>query len=397
MKKRKKILYIITKSVWGGAQKYVFDLATGLPKDEFEVFVASGGREFLAEKIRRAEIPYFEIKNFQRDINFFKDIFAFFELLKLIKKIRPDIIHTSSSKAGGLAGLAAKLYSLLITHYSLLTIFTAHGWGFNEPRSRRQIALIKILSKITAKFYRKIICVSEYDKQAALKNKITKPEKLITIHNGVSEIDFLGKNEAKNFLAQKTDANLKLSDILIGTIGEFTKNKGQRYLIEAIAKIIKNHLGVKFILMGWGEDKENLKFKISAQDGSASGGKNLKLDNNVFLIENLNPAGPYLKAFDIFVLPSLKEGLPYTLLEAGLAKLPIVATKVGGVPEIIENEKTGLLVEPAHPEELGKAIEKLISEPEFSQNLASNLQQKILLEFSLEKMIKETVNLYKNF
>ena len=87
MKKRKKILYIITKSVWGGAQKYVFDLATGLPKDEFEVFVASGGREFLAEKIRRAEIPYFEIKNFQRDINFFKDIFAFFELLlaKLIQ------------------------------------------------------------------------------------------------------------------------------------------------------------------------------------------------------------------------------------------------------------------------------------------------------------------------
>jgi len=117
---QKTILYIITKSVWGGAQKYVRDLATGLPKDKFEVIIAAGGRGLLAQKIIKAGIPYFEIKGFQKNINIFKDIFAFFEILSLLFKTKPDLVHVSSAKAGGIAGIAIKIYSLLATRYSLL-------------------------------------------------------------------------------------------------------------------------------------------------------------------------------------------------------------------------------------------------------------------------------------
>ena len=101
-----------------------------------------------------------------------------------------------------------------------------------------------------------------------------------------------------------------------------------------------------------------------------------------------------MKAFDIFVLPSLKEGLPYVILEAGLARLPVIASSVGGIPEIIENGKDGLLVPPANSKELATAIKKLVGNKTLRENLAKNLREKYSKNF-LEKMLRETTSLYK--
>src|SRR3989344_1170747 len=109
-KSTKKILFIITKSVCGGAQKYVFDLTTNLPKDSFEPVIAGGGKGIMAGKIISAGLPYLEIKSFQRDISFWKEIVSFFEILKILFKTKPDIVHVSSSKAGGMAGEAILTY-----------------------------------------------------------------------------------------------------------------------------------------------------------------------------------------------------------------------------------------------------------------------------------------------
>ncbi len=136
---KKKILYIITKSVWAGAGKYTRDLAVSLPRNEFEPMVAAGGKGAMAEKLISAGIPYFEIKGFQRDVSFQKDIRAFFEILALLFKIKPDTVHVSSAKAGGIAGAAILAYKLFTSHFSLIACFTAHGWTFNEPRPRWQI------------------------------------------------------------------------------------------------------------------------------------------------------------------------------------------------------------------------------------------------------------------
>src|SRR3989338_10562541 len=396
---KKKILFIITKSVWGGAQKYVYDLAVNLPKEEFEVSVASGGQYKLAEGIKKARIDYYEIKNFKRDISFISDIFSVFEVLKLLRDLKPDIVHVNSSKAGGIAGLAVLIYKVFLKSkiLNLKSVFTAHGWAFNEARPKWQIFLIKFASRLTCVFYDKIICVSEFDRQAAIKNKIAPERKLITIHNGIdiNESVFLSREEARKNLKSQisnlktTSQNLNLEgSFWIGTVGEFTKNKGQNNLIDA-AKILNSGLltfdfRLLTILIGWGEKISNLKPQIS----------NLQLENHVFLIEGLSPAAPYLKAFDIFVLPSLKEGLPYTLLEAGLAGLPVIASNVGGIPEIIENNKTGLLASAANIYEIARAIKKLIEDKNLSENLAKNLRQKIISEFSFKKTIKKTLNVY---
>lgn len=391
---RKKILFVVTKSVWGGAGKYVCDLATNLPKTNFEVCVAAGGNGPLAQKIKEANIAYYDIKNFQRDINVLKEFLAGIEILRLLFKIRPDIIHVNSSKAGGIVGVAGVFYKILTSNFELLTVFTAHGWAFHEERPKWQIFFIKLFSRLTALLYDKIICVSEFDRQSAIKNKIARPEKLITIHNGIEikKYEFLPKKTAKNQIIQ-TIQNSRPYNLysngndaaVIGTIGEFTHNKGQKYLIDAAQKLKIANLKFKIILIGWGEEKKNLELRI----------KNLELENNVFLIDNLSFAAPYLKAFDIFVLPSLKEGLPYTLLEAGLAELPAITTPVGGIPEIIKNKKTGLLVKPGDSEALKNAIKELIANRDSAKSLAANLRQKILDEFNFEKMLNSTLSAYE--
>ncbi len=412
---KKKILYVITKSVWAGAGKYVYDLATNLPKDRFEVFVAAGGKDELARKLIRAGIPYFEIKSFQRDINIIKEILAYFEILLLLLKIRPDVIHVNSSKAGGIVGVAAWDYRFLtFLNFSarggsppaltsqgdvgrgafggkLKIIFTAHGWAFHESRPRWQTLLIKLFTKITCFYYSKIICVSEYDYQSAISNRIASKRKLLTIHNGINydEYKFLPKEEARKVIrkgptfAKRTRSDL-MQEFWIGTIGEFTKNKGQKYLIDAIKLLVTRYPLLAAIIIGWGEEKSNLSLLVTRYS----------LQNNVLLIDNLPNASPYLTAFDIFVLPSVKEGLPYTLLEAGLAGLPVISTNVGGIPEIIGHDE-GFLVEPADSDALAEKIEEFINNPEKGKTMAANLRQKILKEFSLSKMLRATTAAYE--
>lgn len=380
---RKKILYVITKSVWGGAQRYVFDLATNLPKDQFDVAVALGLQQenkygLLETKLKDANISIYFIKNFQKSVNPFKDIYAFWELYKTCRQFQPNIIHTNSSKAGGITSASAFLYQLLSGN-QILTIFTVHGWAFLEPRARWQLFLIRIASKLTASLHNKIIVVSTTDQTLSKVYNIAPSEKVILIHNGVNLDDFFSRDHAQQDLLGKT------SNFLIGTIAERTKNKGLVFLLDAVPKIIKR-VSAQFCLIGWHEKKEEkdvLREKIMK----------LELENVVFLASKY-PAALYLKAFDIFVLPSLKEGLPYVLLEAGMAGLPVVATRVGGIPDIIENGKSGILVDPASPDQLADAVIKLSKDKNLREQMGQELQKRIKQDFSFASMLQKTIALY---
>lgn len=375
---KKSILFVITKSVWGGAGKYVYDLASNMSGD-FNVAVAAGGQDVLAQRLAEAQISYFEIKHFQRDINFIKEPLAGLEILRLLFRLKPDNIHTNSSKAGGTVGLAALIYKL-VTRRPLKTIFTAHGWAFAEDRPQTTIFLIKLFSKITALFYDTIICVSEFDRQIALKHHIAPVGKLITIHNGIDikNLKFLDKDEAQKKLLGKT------SPLVIGTIAEWHYNKGLFYLLEAL----KNHWNqdnFDIVFIGSGENRDKTKLRAYVKENKIQ---------NIYLHEFIPNAASYLKAFDIFVLPSLKEGLPYTILEAMAAKVPVIATTVGGIPEIIDNDISGFLIKPKSNEQLAAKINFVRDNPDKTAIMIQRAKEKIAQEFSLEKMLKKTKKLY---
>jgi glycosyltransferase involved in cell wall biosynthesis len=368
----KKILYFITQSEFGGAQRYVFDLANNL-KVDFKVAIAMGEQGKygkLAKILAKNNIEYFIIPNLKRNISPINDILALFEIIKLIKNYQPDIIHLNSSKISILGSIA----SLFI---KTKTVYTVHGWVFNEPLPAWLKYFYLYAEKITAKLKNKIICVSEYDEKMALKYKIAPAEKLVTIHNGLAPIDFFTKEQARKIL------HLNDADLIIGSIGNLYKTKGFESLIKT-ANIIKNKISVKFLIIGDGSERKNLERLI----------KKYNLENNFILAGEINEAAKLLKAFDIYICSSVKEGLPYSILEAMQAELPIITTNVGGIPEIIENNKNGLLIKPAEALDIANALQKLTNDKNLAIYLGKNAEQKVKQEFSLEKMVEATKKTY---
>jgi len=390
----KKVLYLITKSKWGGAQKYVYDLACRLPRDHFEVAVAAGGDGPLIQKLDRAGIRTIPLPVLQTSIRFWNVSIGWINirllgvLLTLFRKERPDIIHLNSSKIGGLGAVAAFIFKLLnvFKRFKLLnvpiTIFTVHGWAFKEERPWWQKVTIWFLSWLSSLFQDIIILINTADWRSA--RRFIRQRKLRLVFNGLEEIDFLPREEARHFLAKITGRAFTSDTILIGTIAEFTKNKGIDYLIDALSGLWETASKFQAILIGDGEEQERLQSRIQKRG----------LQHIVLLFPLPSDARRYLKGFDIFLLPSLKEGLPYALMEAMAAGLPVVATRVGGIPDLIEDAKNGIMVPARDASALADALCKLVEDKPLRQQFGSLAKETIRRKFRLETMIQETVKSY---
>jgi len=375
--KKQKVLYVITKSNKGGAQRHVYDLATSLPRDKFDVIVVAGGNDWLIQETSKSGIRNISINSLGRDINPFKDFLSFFHLIKIFKKEHPDIIHLHSSKIGGIGALAGRLTGVK------KIIFTGHGWTFNEERSFIEKWAIRFLHWLTMVFSHKTIAVSKpvYDQVSGwpfVKNK------LAIIHNGIKEFSFKEKSLARTILTGDKAENLN-KYTWIGTISELHKNKGLEYTIEAITLLKKSIPQIIFVVMGEGEERKNLEKLIQKNN----------LENIVFLVGHKNNASTLLKALDIFTLTSTTEAFPYAILEAGLAELPVIASNVGGIPDIIESERSGFLVKPKNPQEIASAIEHIIKNQGETKAIGEKLHRKIITDFSINKMLEEISEIYK--
>ncbi len=376
----RKLFICITKSNWGGAQKYVFDIATNTPRDQFDTTVLLGGTGDLKNKLEEFGVKTLLLKNSQRDINAKKEFGLLFELIKIFKKEKPDIIHLNSSKMGFVGALAGRIAGIK------KIVFTCHGWAFNENRSSLSKWFFRVFHNLTIMLADETIAVSEITKNQ-IKNPFRK--KIVVIRNGLREIELKDKNTAQKFLSEKIiQANDRASKVLvekptwIGTLSELHTTKGLNYAIEAISKI-KND--VIFVVIGEGEKRKKLEEQAVK----------LGVGNRVFLIGYVDNAPTYLKAFDIITLSSITEGLPYVLLESGYAARPIVASNVGGIPEIIENDKTGILVSPRNSEEIKSSIEYLIKNPRNATFFGNALRDKISKDFTQKMMLEKTFTLYR--
>lgn len=371
MNKKLKIILAVTKSNFGGAQKYVYDLAINLPKDKYEVVVLFGGSGFLKNRLESENIRTISLTSLNRDINIWDEIGVFFSLLKILKREKPDIFHVNSSKIAGLGTLAARLTNVR------KVIFTVHGWAFFEERAFLSKLLIKFLSYLTVLLSDTTITVSEADYKATEKWLIRR-HKLIRIHNGISPLLFLSREEARQEL------RLSETDIVIGSIGELTGNKNYANLIPIMSQLGEKEDNLKLFIIGEGENRNEISEKA----------KKSGLLDKVILTGFRDEAYKYLKAYDVFILNSLKEGLPYVLLEAGMAGLPVIASDVGGVSEIIEDKKTGFLFSKNNKDDLYNLLLNYLQNKESYLEVGIALKEKVENEFSFAKMIEKTLNIY---
>jgi len=379
MPSRKKILYLITKASWGGAQRYVYDLATSLPKADFEVVVAAGGSGLLATKLSGAGIRTVNIRRLQRNINVLTEVAVFFSLLALVLRERPHILHVNSSKIGGLGTLVGRL--LLVRQI----IFTAHGWAWNEPHrgilNRSAVALFHWLTVLLA---HTTIVVSHAMRREALCLPFVK-KKIVVIQNGISPASFLSKDRARAFLAKKLQIPNIAARIIVGTIAELHTNKGIESAVEA-ARLMKSRQQLfSYIVIGDGDERAALTHAVQTKN----------LVGVVHFTGFMEDAATLLPAFDIFLLPSRTESFGLVLLEAGLAQLPVVASNVGGIPEIIEHGKTGLLVKPGDHTQIADALTKLIEDGQKRNRLGDALREHVQKNFNIEQMLKKTIALYQ--
>ena len=378
---KKKVLICITKGNWGGAQRYVFDLATNLPKEHYDVTVVLGGAGALNQKLLQKNIHVISLPSLGRDVRLLADLESIFGLAKIFKVEKPDVIHLNSSKMGLLGGLAGRLARVP------KIIFTAHGWAFNEDRNPLAQIAIKWLHGLTIHLCHHTIVVSE-----KTKHDITSPAlltKMTVVYNGLPPLHLDAANLAKGELVAKiNEINPKLTDLYtktwIGTISELHQNKGLKYAFCAIKELVINHPDLIFVVIGEGEERQSLEAMIT----------DLGLTNNVFLVGRIDNASRLINAFDIFTLSSTTEAFPYVILEAGQAARPIVASAVGGIPEIITDRVSGLLVKPKSSKDLTQALTLLIENPEKRTTYGQAVAQKVTTTFSLDHMITETAKIY---
>lgn len=392
-----KVLYLITKSNWGGAQRHVFDLAVQAKKEGFETVVALGGNGILRSKLTSAGISTIPIDTLGRDVHAGKDASSFADIRKIIKLEKPDILHLHSPKAGGLGALAARMIKNKNAPRKI--IYTVHGWAWNESRPVYQKAAIAFASWLTMLSCTDIITLSKKETDQALAFPFVK-NKIRHIPLGITPPVFYGRNNALDVIEKRLDENAEKVEKknermplerrpIIGTISELHPNKGLTYLITAAVEIKKKFPTLAVIIVGDGELRPTLEAKI----------KELGLTDTVYLAGYIDQASQYLKAFTIFSLTSVKEGLPYTIFEAAYAGVPVVATAVGGIPELINDMSSGILIQPKKPTEIAYAMSFLLDPAHKTEQraYAEVLRARIETEFPIEKMFEETFEIYRKF
>lgn len=391
--KRLKILYLITKSNFGGAQRYVYDLATEAKKHGHEVAVGFGQEGPLAEKLAAGGVRTIAIPELERDVNFLADLKSFRSIRRIIANERPDVIHLNSSKMGAMGALAGRLHNLS-RHLAFLIgrkeraahiIFTGHGWAFNEERSDFERFVIGLAHWLTIALAHRSIAVSRKTREEVSRLPFVR-HKLAVIHNGVGNIRLISRKRAREEIFGEAHATLlDRKRLVVGTLAELHKNKGLEYAIEAFA-LLKKQRGITplFVILGEGEERERLEQLIAERD----------LADTVLLAGYRADAARLLLAFDIFLLPSITEAFPYAILEAGYAGLPTVATAVGGIPEVIDDMESGILIQSKNPAEIARAVAYLEENPQRRSALGEALRSRIGGRFNIATMTEETFQLY---
>lgn len=368
-----KILHVTSTST-GGVGRNLLLLARYMNRECFELSFALPPDSHFYYDILKEGVNIFPI-NLSRNPFDIDNFWGFFQLINIIRKGKFDIIHTHASIGGLFGRLIAKLNGCPCV------LWTIHGWAFNYPYGtsvRRRF--FKIIEGICDRFTDHYVAVSGDMKEVGVRAGIARPEKIDVIYHGIEVEDFTNEEgEAKEGLG------IAESCPVIGTVGRFEPQKALDDLLKAVKLVKERHPRIQLILVGDGPLKRDL-------EGLAT---DLGIRDNVVFAGWKKEVGSYIASMDVFCLSSLWEALGIVLLEAMAAGKPIVATRVGGVPEVVEEGEGGILVPPGRPEELASGIRLLLSSPERRKRMGHYNKEKVKKEFNVEDMIRKYEAMYE--
>lgn len=369
MNKRIRVLHVAEAA--GGVERYLQTLFKYSDKEQVEnILVCSQNYDY--KKIKSLADRVIVLK-MAHQIDPTSDIKVEKALRRIIKQLKPDIVYAHSSKAGALARIADLGLKNRV-------IYNPHGWAFNMQQSAKKKEMYKWVEKISAHFCDKIVCISDAEKESALREKICKPSKLQVIYNGIDL-------EAIKNTIPKTKAELNIPEdaFVVGMVGRLSKQKAPDVFVKA-AKLIKDKIpNAYFLMVGDGELRGQVENLIHQYDLGSS-----------FLITGWvdNPTA-YMKIMDVGMLLSRWEGFGLVLPEYMACGVPIVATNVDAIPNIIKDGVNGMLVNEDDYHEAANKVIFVHKHVEVKQHLINAANECIMNNYRGEFIAEKSLKLYK--
>jgi glycosyltransferase involved in cell wall biosynthesis len=378
--KKIKVAEVVTRLDWGGSPDIVRITCKYLDPDVYDIKLVMGPTKYPSKRTNRflAEMSgrVIEIPSLARNINPVKDLPAFFALYNLFRKEKFDIVHTHTAKAGALGRMAAALAGVPII------IHTPHGHNlygyFNVALSRMILWIERFLTIFTDR----IIALTALEKRDYTILGVAAAEKVSLIYQGL-ELDSEASS-ADDRKDARRELGLGSAEKVVGMVSRLEPIKGPAYFIDAAKYVSEKFPAVKFVMVGEGSLRKALEKKITA----------LGLKDKFILTGWRDDVRRMISAFDLMALPSLNEAVGIVLIEAQAEGVPVVATNVGGIPEIIKDQETGILVDPASPEELARAINSLLGDDNKRAAMALAGREWVKGRFEARAMADEVSALY---
>jgi len=364
-KRKLNVIHLVEELTIGGLEKILTTIVLNLDKKKYNVSVwclREGG--FFADKLVKEGI---DVKILH--ISTSRNPLSIYKLYRLLKCHKFDIIHTHAYSAGTIGRMSAFLAGVPVIISHNHSVYDYYGKFYN---------LVEwFLSLITDR----VICISEVVNGFANKTQRINSKKLITIHNGIDDVCDLTEKSSSDL---KKELGIPINHPVICTISHMEEHKGLKYLLEAASLLLQSKNDVSFLLVGEGVLKKELKILCA----------DLKIEKNVIFAGEQSDISEILSLSDIFVLPSLREGLPLTILEAMACGKPVIATNVGGIPEIVKDGENGILVYPKDPETLYMAMNELLGDREKREKMGRIGKRVCDESFRTKTMVEKVEDLY---
>lgn len=362
-----RVLHVITGLGIGGAERLVVSAATGLPREAFESAVCClAERGALAAEVEQAGVPVWCVGSYPG----LRHPLAFWRLWRIIARFRPEIVHTHLQSANLYGRLAARLAGVPVI------VCTEHN--VYQSKARRYVVVERALGRIT----HAVVAVSEQVRRFLGEQLGIAPEGIRVIPNGVAA----PVPDPDRVAALRARLDVSAGDVVFATVASLTPKKGHTYLIEALPLLRARGVTCTLLLAGEGPMRPGLE-ALAARLGESA---------RVRFLGESERVADVLALTDIFVLPSLVEGMPLALLEAMRAGRAVVATRVGGVPEVVHDDDNGVLVEPADAEALAEALAALAAAPARRAELGARARATVEGTYTEERYISALAELYRD-
>ncbi len=379
-KRRLRVAHVITRLCVGGAQENTFQTVRLADKTRFDVDLISGpvidpGEESIAARIEAAGIPIIWVPSLRRNISPWHDLIALIHLTRLFQTRRYDLVHTHTSKAGFLGRLAARLARVS------MVVHTPHGNVFDGYFSRALTRVFIGLERFAARYTDILIELTPRGIQEHLDHNIGRTEQWRCVFSGIDCETF---QEGRRYREQvRAEWNVTPEEVVVGGVGRLEPVKGFAYFVEAAQLVLETFPKTRFVLVGDGSEREVLKTLARG------------LGDRFRFLGFRKDVPRVMSGLDILVVPSVNEGMGRVVLEAGAAGLPVVASAVGGIPDILLDGKTGILVPPKDSVALAEAIQRLIQDHALRFRMGADAMAYVTPRFSVDAMVIKIEELYE--